>query len=116
MAHQLRTALVTECESGAHVLAARRHAFPNRASAQALPLQDRIHLGMQRTQLLATELMDLLGRHARRRRGPERPRVVGLALRQLPLSRITRRSASMRLQLRELTIERRRDFLRSNLR
>ena len=113
--HDARAARVVIGKLEARILAERRHALAHSALGQALPLEDRVHLGLERGQFLTATVMDLVRRHPRRRRRAQGPGVVGIALRELPYASVGLGALPMRFQLGNLAVKRRGNRIRRDL-
>ena len=104
--------LVAFRELVAAILGECLHALPHGAGGEAEAFHDRVHLGMQRLELLLAHGVHFIRRHARRRRGLQRPAVELVAVRARPHAGIVLRDFPLRFELGDLPIERRRDLLR----
>ena len=93
-------------EEVARVLAHGGHAFAHRALAHAQPLEQAVHFGLERGELVEAKGVHLVRGHARGRAGAQRPGVIFLALRQLPHARVHRRGGAVTLKLGDLASER----------
>ena len=103
-------------ELEARFLAERGHPLAHGALGQALCLQDGVHLGLERGELLAAPLVDFIRRHQRRGTCPERPGVVGIALRKLPHAGVAGRARSLCFQFGGLALERGGDLVGGDFR
>ena len=85
------------------------HPFADGPLRVADLLQDVVHPRVEALQLAPAHLMNFIGRHARRGRCLERPAVELLAVRTNRDARIVGRDGALRLQFRQLPLQRGRD-------
>ena len=113
--HDLGAALVAFRKLVLRVLRQCLHPFAYGSLRVASPFQDLVHLRVQALQLAPAHFVDLVRRHVSGRRGVERPPVVVLAVWPGPHPGFARRNLPLRLQLRDLPLERRRNVLLCDL-